>query len=336
MKTLLRLLSSITVYCLICVDSQVVDSQVIILRNLQQVEDATVQGVDNASLRLSDGRTFHWDQILKANVRDPWQQEIETRIETIGLPLYRLKRRLSMNDTPGAYRIAREWYLNEERAFENSEEQFLVCYAVMMGRINEGAFASAVDPMIRAIQIQGDCSQAFLDRFKHVTFQPHELKTAIYDRLLPIWSKPNETAMQLEHLQRQHDLETLVKTYPGIAVYLSSMAAQTGQRELMRDWNVAMGSVPELRAWQRVLASDLSRTPLRRLIDGSEGSIRVVTMHWWATATDQQASKRKRMLTLLKIAAYYSQQFPDLAKRSMLEAAKLTDDPEEQIVLGKE
>jgi hypothetical protein len=308
-------------------------AQEIILRDLTRIREVPVTKIDDAYLYLTNGQKLTWDRILQARVDAKWQESLDSNVKRIGVPLYRLKHRMSQQNIDGAFEIAKDWCENETQSFAGDEANFLVSRAVMLGRIRRGARARAVEPMILAMQRQEKCSDSFLKSFASIAFERDELRTAICDDLLPVWSAVGETQSELDLLSRRFELSSLVTKWPGLAVYLSSMAVHIDQRQRMTDWNFAMGAVPQLRQWQRVLGSDLARTPLSRLIDRSEGPFRVTVMYWWATAREQRASKRQRVLTLLKIAANYGDHFPVLSQEAISKAAELTDDPVEQIVI---
>ena len=315
-----------------CLASQI-NAQEIILRDLTQITDAKITSVDDESLQLADGKQLSWDAILQARVDPVWQNLVDSRIEKYGLPLYRLKHRLRQKNFAGAFEIARQWYDSDQQKFSGIEANFLVCRSVMLGRIGRGENALAIEPMIRAIELQEECSPEFLNSNPDLAFSKSELKTELCNQLLPVWGSVEQTVSQLNQLESQFDLQQLSQKWPGLAVYLSSMAVHSSQRERMIRWNAAMGGVPQLRPWQRVLNSDLSRTPLSILIRDAEGPLRISTMYLWATAEDQQASKSDRVLALLKIAANYQDEFPTLAKESLDRAVELTDDPDQKTAL---
>ena len=329
----LALRACILVFAVLC--GSYCSAQEIILRDLTRIREIPVAKIDVAYLYLTNGQKLTWDRILQAHVDEKWQESLDSHVKRIGVPLYRLKHRLSQQNIYGAFEIAKDWYENESKSFAGDEANFLVSRAVMLGRIRRGERARAVEPMILATQRQEKCSESFLKSFASIAFERDELRTAICDELLPVWNSVDEIQSELDSLSRRFELTSLVKKWPGLAVYLSSMAVYIDQRQRMTDWNFAMGSVPQLRQWQRVLGSDLARTPLSRLIDRSEGPFRVTVMYWWATTSEQRASKRQRVLALLKIAANYGDQFPILSKEALSQAAALTDDPVEQIVIEK-
>ena len=204
---------------------------------------------------------------------------------------------------------------------------FLVSRAVMLGRIEAGQAERALEPAVRALLLQQKCSRAFLDSFPGLAFADNEFKTTICQDLSPVWSSAEECSKQLNKIGEKFDLDDLVIEWPGLAVYFSSMAVHARQRERMIVWSPAMGAIPELRPWQRILGSNFSRVPLSVLTRDTKGSLRVSTMYWWATAEDQQASKADRVLTLLKIVANYNEQFPALSKMALAHAIELSDDP---------
>jgi len=308
-------------------------AQEIVLRDLTRISNIRITSVDDASLNLADGKQLSWDQILQARVDPVSQNLVDSRIEKFGLPLYRLKHRLRQKNFAGAFEIAQQWYDNDEQKFSGSEANFLVCRSVMLGRIGRAENGLAIEPMVRAIELQEKCSSEFLTSIPGLAFSKSELKTELCNQLLPVWGSAEETVSQLNDLEAKLDLKTLTQKWPGLAVYLSSMTVHARQRERMTQWNSAMGSVPELRSWQRVLNSDLSQTPLSILLRDTEGPMRVSTMYLWATAEDQKAAKSERVLTLLKIAANYQDEFPALAKESLARAVELTDDPKERAAI---
>ena len=308
-------------------------AQEIILRDLSRIANASVTSATDESLTLADGKQLSWDRVLQARVDPAWQKAVDDRIEKFGLPLYRLKHRLRQQNYDGAFEISRDWYDNDQNMFAGADANFLVCRSVMLGRIARGENGKAVEAMIRALELQDQCSKELLDSIEGITFEESELKTQLCRQLLPVWSTAEESRSQLSKLDDQFDLQTMVQKWPGLGVYLSSMAIHSGQRERMTQWNSAMGAVPLFRPWQRILNSDLSRGPLSRFIGDTDGSLRVTTMYWWATAEDQQAENPERVLTLLKIVANYQDQFPSLAKESLAQAVELTDDPDVKAAL---
>ena len=308
-------------------------AQEIVLRDLSRITNVSVASATDESLTLSDGKQLSWDNVLQVRVDPVWQKPVDERIAKFGLPLYRLKHRLRQQNHDGAFEIARDWYENDQNKFAGADANFLVSRSIMLGRIARGENGKAMEAMIRAMELQDQCSPKLLDSIPGIRFEKNELKTQLCKQLLPVWGTADEARSQLSKLDDEFDLKDLVQKWPGLAVYLSSMAIHSRQRERMTEWNAAMGKVPQFRPWQRVLNSDLSRAPLSRLIDGAEGSLRVTTMYWWATAEDQQAAKPERVLTLLKIVANYQDQFPSLAKESLGKAVELTDDPDEKAAL---
>ena len=308
-------------------------AQEIVLRELTRISGVSVQEVNDEFLSLSDGTKLTWDQVLQARVDSVWQKKLDQRLEKFGLPLYRLKHRLRQENFVGASEIANRWYEQPEQTFAGAEANFLVCRAVMLGRIAAGKRETVMEPMIRALLLQQDCSPSFLNAFKDLRFSDSEFKTQLCDDLPPVWTSAEGCAIELNRLDDGFDLEELTDRWPGVAVYLSSMAIHARQRERMQPWNSSMGRVAEFRPWQRMMNSSLSRTPLSILVRNTEGALRVSTMYWWATAEDQQAPKADRVLTLLKIVANYREEFPALSKLSLQQAIELTDDSKERELL---
>ncbi|WP_148618577.1 hypothetical protein [Mariniblastus fucicola] len=312
------------------------------LRDLDRIRGVSVTAVNDEFLELSSGQKLGWDKVLQAQVDPAWQDEVDRRISQFGLPLFRLKHRLQQKSFSGAFEIASRWYengeddVNIERQFAGDEANFLVCRAMMLGYIGRGETEKAVEPMIRALLRQEECSAAFLESFSELAFSKGELEVRVCDGYLPVWSSAEAATAELDRLESCLDLDQLAQRWPGLAVYFSSLAVHASRRQRMTAWSPAMASVPELRRWQRVLGSDMSRMPLSRLVADTEGGIRVATMFWWATDQDQQASAPERVLTLLKIVANYQSQFPVIANLARKRAIELTADPHEQVLLQEQ
>ena len=292
-----------------------------------------VQAVGDEFLTLTDGRKLTWDRVLQARVDSVWQKPVEQRIETFGLPLYRLKHRLQRRNIRGAFEIAQPWYQNESQTFAGPEANFLVSRAMMLGRIDRGQRQQAIEPMLRALVLQQSCSREFLVSLPDVAFSKDQFKTGISDDLLPVWSSAEQSDKELKRISSEFDLDDLAKKWPGLGVYFSALAIDANQRQRTTNWNSAMGDVPQLRPWQRILGSRFSETPLSILIRDTEGATRVSAMYWWATAADQQAAKSERLLTLLKVVANYGQQYPALSKLALSKAVELTDAEEVRNIL---
>lgn len=325
MRPHVRSLSLVVALCI--VQCALAVGQEIVLRDLTRIRNVEIKSLEDDGVRLTDGQTLTWDRILVARVGDSFQAKLDRELKQQGLSLFRLKHRIQTGNRDGAFEIANHWYQNENQRFGGAEANFLVCRSVMLGRIRRQESEHAVEPMIRALRLQEDCSQEFLDQFPDFIFRDSELKTEICEGFVPVFGKVASVQQALNQLEDTFDLDALTRRYPALAVYLCAMAIHVQQRERAEGWNTAMGSVQQLRPWQRILGSTMSRVPLSRLLDGTEGSLRVAAMYWWATADGQMASKQQRLLTLLKIVAAYSQQFPSLAQRSAFAAAELCDDP---------
>ena len=321
-------------FCLLMLwGSSNASAQAIVLRDLSRIYPASIQDASDESLELVGGRKLSWDQVLQADVDVAWQQRIDEKVREIGEPRYRLKHRLQQNNVAGAYAIAKTWYQNEERVFVGEEANFMVCRAIMLGRLREGKRESVIAPMLQALILQQQCEQEFLDSLPDVVFAEDELKAGIHDDFLPVWSSPTEAVKQLKHLDSEFELDQLVERWPGLGLYLSSLAIYAQQQELSLGWNATMQRVPQLRPWQRVFNTRLSQTPLATLTKGLEGGLRISAIYGWASDPDQQAAKSERVLALLKIVANDGGRYPSVTKLALSRAIELTDNPQVQEAL---
>ncbi len=321
-----RLLLSLAVLSLL--NANATSAQEIVLRDLSIISSVAVKSVDDEYLSLTDGQNLTWDRVLKSRVDPVWQKQVDERVRRIGLPLFRLKHRLQRADIRGAFDIANQWYENNEQQFVGDEANFLVARAIMLGRIRTGDREKALKPMLQALMLQQNCSQEFVASIPGQSFSDEELRSGICEDFLPIWNSTESSRSELGKLSTEFELDKLVSKWPGVAVYLSSLAVHAGQRERADNWNAAMSRVPGLRGWQQVLGTNLSQTPLSILIRNTSGQLRVSAMYWWSVDPEQLASKADRVLTLLKIVSNYGSEFPELSKMSLAKAIELSDDPE--------
>lgn len=324
------------VICMVFSAAGEASAQSIVLRNLSRIYPAAIQSLDGESLTLAGGEKVTWDRVLQVDVDADWQQRIEQKVREIGEPLYRLKYRLQQNNVAGAYEIARQWYQQEDRSFSGVQANFMVCRAIMLGRLEGGERAAAIEPMLQALILQQQCEQGFLDSLPHIAFAPDELKAGIHEGFLPVWSSQEEAAPQLKRLFSGFDLDEQVARWPGLAVYLCSLSIHAQQRERAPSWGLAMQGVPQLRRWQGMLNKRFSRMTLPTLTAGLEDGLRVAALYCWASDREQQAAKSDRVLALLKIVANDGERYPRVAKLALARSIELTEDPKVRKVLQAE
>ncbi len=310
-------------------------SQTIVLRDLSIISDATVRSVEDEGLLLSSGQRIPWDRILQAEIDDAFQQQLNDRIEQVGLPLFRIKQRLLVSDFSGAFEIAEPLYLDGP-SLPGNAANFLLCKSVMMGRIESGQYAAAVEPMLRSVEFQSKCTDGSLDSFSHLLFEATELRTEVCDELLPIWPDVEQAKIELERLMDSDAITRIMESFPAAAIYLASMAAQTEQYDLVQRWDQTFRA-ESLRRWRVVMQSSFVRNSYRRIMSDAEGALRVVAMYLWAT--DQNSGEQnadRRVLKLLTIVANYQQQFPVAARISLQAAIELSTNPLQRQSLQRE
>lgn len=330
-----KVVVAVVVLLSMIVRPQAGSAQVIVLRDLSRVQGVGVKNVNDEALTLADDRQLSWDRILQADVGSVWQQDVDDRVAQIGLPLFRLKQRLRVGDFAAALEIAEPAYRGD-RPFAGSDANFLVCRAVMQRRIEAGRFAEAVEPMFRAVMLQDQCRQETLDSFPHLLFDSNALKTEICEQLLPIWPDVKATKTQLVSLANSADVSKLIKTHPAAAIYLATMAAQTGQSQQLARWEADL-EIEELRPWRLLIKPDFAKTYYSRMLPGAAGSLRVVAMYQWATdRASGESNANRRVLALLNIVANYQQRFPQAAALALEAAIELSDDAVQREILQQE
>ena len=128
----------------------------VVLRNLS-VLPAGIDTFDDDQIRLTDGQVLGWDQILQANVAAEQQSEFDRRIQDVGLPLFRIRHRLQLNDVGslnGLVEPAFQQVRQRDSTSVSARHDFLVSLGAMKSRLFQGRRLEAVEPFVRACELK--------------------------------------------------------------------------------------------------------------------------------------------------------------------------------------
>jgi hypothetical protein len=134
----------------------------IVLRNLTVISDKTVAAFDEDGVRLAGGGVVTWDEIERATVAADKQAAFDAMLAELGTHLYRIRQRLTVGDYEGLLSHAEAVYPRYRT--RRSETAYMVCQAVMWGRLAARRREEAVEPYWRCYELlrraQGELDQS--------------------------------------------------------------------------------------------------------------------------------------------------------------------------------
>jgi hypothetical protein len=294
-----------------------------------------------------------WDQILKATVAAERQADFDRNIVAIGLPLYRLAHRLSVQDWAGLEDLAERLYQNLSfdglEPKQNPRAAYLICVATMKSRLYRGKRAAAVLPFLQAAKIQqlwqanGNDHLAYLPKPDASSMQSSEI--------LPIWFDGEQVESVFSDFASSLAPSTETDL-PGPIVYLASMAIRTERLELARQLTQLLSnSNDQVEAWRLILLAQIqiaegNRLAAAEFLEANHaslvgGAIPVAYYLGAAGVIDPQAKpgndpsqlanspksaineQADAILTLLKIPALFGNQYPDLSAAALYQSSQI-------------
>ena len=309
----------------------------IILRNLELVADKTALSVDEDGIRLDGKRggsnLLTWDEIERGRVGDTLQPQFDKHLAELGPPLYRLRQRLKIGDYEGLEETAEKVYPR----FVNRESQtaYLVCQAVMWGRLARGKREAAVEPYLRCLELlrRGAAKESLLPGSRRLAVAP-DLPYCL--DLAPLWFDAGEARKSLPGVQEA--IKRMAMPRPDEAyLYYVSLALAAG------DVAGAQRILPAIQA-KELLAAELrdvvlaqqeaeQKMPGANLV-GLQSRLaklhpanRVLAHYWlgqWRSSGDE-AAQRDAALDFLTVAAMAEDRDPELAAAGLYHALLILD-----------
>ena len=330
----------------------------VVLRDLSIIRGKTITDFDDSVVRLSDGSTLKWDQILKAQVAPDHQADFDRNIANIGLPLFRIKSRVTNRDWAAIGELVEPLYaaLELERLnnLADSESAYVICYATMKGRLDRGDRPGAVLPFLQAARIQkklkrklGVSSQNFLPDV--------DASTMLSSEILPIWFDRARVEPAFKELANSVD-PTATSTDLGPIVYLISMAVELERLQLARDLLRLIEARDGMESWRLILLAQIEIAENKldqatRLLEDNKSRLTKSAVplglylksakffqsvanprsnHAEATGTASEKNRQNRidqysrgMLELLEIPASYGDKYPALAAAALYQTAQI-------------
>ena len=312
----------------------------IVLRDLSVIRDATVSEFDNQQIKLSDGRTLGWDQVLQARVAVSRQAEFDANLVRIGLPLFRLKHRVNLQDWQGAGAIVEPWYermtftgLDVACTTEGRENSALVLIAAMQDRLARGEEEAAILPYLRVSKLlQDDLElQQIVGRY----IQNIDFNDIVSLELLPIWFDRQQAELAFAELSGAF-VPSSARNNARAIIYLASLAAAVERfsysRELLdlldqsdaetNAWRLIIEAQVDLAEHNKKTASEKLKLASRSDSDGIQIVSRFLNN---SEIGETPAETAQSIMELLKIPALQGRRYPRLAAASLYQAAILAE-----------
>lgn len=138
----------------------------LVLRSLE-IPKSEIKRFDKHGVYLNDGTTINWDDILQATLpvgtegavgTEAAQKSFDSFLKTRGLPLFRIRHRLSIGDVASLVKLVEPLYetLNgSPSSLAEARFDYLISLGTMRARLHAGDRAAAVQPFLRAREVRG-------------------------------------------------------------------------------------------------------------------------------------------------------------------------------------
>ncbi len=287
----------------------------IVLRDLTLVPDVQVTGMSLDGLQLGDGRQLSWDQILQGTVDGQQQAEFDRWLAEIGLPLFRIRRRLASQDDGALQPFADQLVARCQNEGQASEALYLARCAQFRYLLFQGDREAALVPLLQMLNLRHNRPQlARLDAACHLRFD----ESGICENLLPVWFDSRAAAAVFA------GLSDVPESSAG-RVYYTTLSIAAGQPP-GRDRQIATGPGDP---WQSIHAAQTALLAgdfpaVLAAIDPDDhrpaASRHAIALYYTGLAASQLALSSDDatgdpawMLGLLQIPARYENRFPELA-----------------------
>jgi hypothetical protein len=308
---------------------QVADADRIILRNLDVLTDRTVTDFNEDAIQLDDGSRLTWDVIERAKL-SARQAEFDQMLSELGTHLYRIRQRLKVGDYRGLVTHAAALY--PRYAPRESDTAYMVCQALMWGRIAAGEREAALEPYLRCFDWHRQCQrEGRAIRLPGERRLQIDVQRGITPELAPVWF--DQAAAKAALPAVSSTLASLASPRPpGLRVYAATLALAAGQDELAAKTALELPGMEEMQVIIAAQGEVMKSAPgpgvaqLREQLAEFDAEVQPLALYWSGRArlldADQQG-RQEGLLDLLKIVAVYGDQQPELAAAGLYEAMQV-------------
>ena len=312
-----------------CLAAQSARADRIVLRNLKIISDRQVESFDEDGVKLDDGATLTWDEIETGKIDPAKQEEFDRQLAALGPPLFQIRQRLTRGDYLGLLEPAEAVY--PTYAARRSRTAYLVCQALMWGRLAAGKREQAVEPYLRCYAYLStyESTDAVLPGDRRLAYDP---KTAMSPELAPVWFDAEAAKGALPGVVKAAG-ELPKPILAGARVYYATLALAAGDLETgrnaingLRDEDPGARELRDIVLAQAELLAGGAGEAVARLeesLDEVSAESRPLALYWLGRAkiaSDDPSLQREGVLQLLHLPAVFGQKHPDLAAAGLYDA----------------
>lgn len=317
--------------CLLFAFTTSVQADRLILRDLTLLRDVTVTGFDEEGVNVTDHGLVPWHQVELGSVGAERQADFDRLRDELGTPLYRIHQRMKVGDYAGLRAPADALF--DRYKNRDSLPAYLVCQAVMWGRLATGDREGAVEPYFYCLRYlkQHKEDAAKLPGERHLN---HDPQTGLSADLLPLFFNHDRAAATLPQASAA---ATAVGTSAadGIFVYMSALALAAENYEEADAWRKRIRSGnPTLKQWPQLLtaqqqiqtgSADQARaalTPQIHVLQSINQPVGWYLLGLAGARSENFLDIQNGVLDLLHIPALYGHAHPELAAAALQEASR--------------
>lgn len=301
----------------------------IILRSLDVISDQRVVSVSVEGVELGDRRQIGWDEIERISVDGPLNTKAQRLLGELGPPLFRIRQRMTVGDYSGLRDLAKQVQSRFEAQIGPSS--LMVSQARVWGCLLEGQRAEALlghFDTCRQLKANPDLAKTLPGK-RAIAI---DAATGLSSELQPIWFDKG-AAKQIYPQAIQQAGAIPAPRPPGIYYYCASLALTVNEKEMAARM---MSALPQtgrglhwrwiLKAQQETLAGEAG-VGVQQL-QAEWQSLRKVdqplALYWLAkneltSGGDHRARVSQALLQMLRLAALFGEQQPELAAAALYE-----------------
>ncbi len=305
----------------------------LILRDLSRIKTPSIR-FDEQGVFLPNGTHYDWGQVLTAELDADRQRQFQEFVQQLGLPLFRIRRRLNDRDWNSLSEVVEPVYARQQQdaaAGSSRRLNYVVALATFYSRLQQGNRTGAVAPFLEACRIRREANWT-TGIAADIDLTSEEVQTLFTTGLLPIWFDEAEGLAVKSSLQSLPLEET---TLPGPLIYGAAALIVSGplDQAIQVLSKLARSTEPTVRQWLPVLQVQLE---IKRGINGPataamresdhelSGPLRATSSYLLARQMSKiQDDYDAVVLDLLQIPANWGDSLKELSAAALYHAALL-------------
>ncbi|MBI1249483.1 hypothetical protein GC197_16785 [bacterium] len=300
----------------------------LILRDLTLINNVTVIGFDDEGVKVTDHDLIPWHVIELGTVSPDKQADFDRLRKEVGVPLFRIHQRLKVGDYPGALEPAEALF--ERYRNRDSKVAYMVCQAVMWGRLANGQREAALEPYFCCLRCL-KANRADLASLPGSRQLDYDKQTGLTSDLLPLFF---DHKLATESLPKAAAMAgKLGADLPnGVYVYMAALAITAEKYVDAENWigRIKTGNLV-VKEWPDILNANLSietgdldgaRTQLQPLVNTLQPENQPVARYLLGIAGTRSQGFlmiENGILDLLYVPALYGNEYPELTAAALLE-----------------